>query len=226
MGPLRPGSPLRGAIPARDSLREHRAFLSPARPPPMNPPTAAQHLGPYYSIDFQPSPSYAVEWHRASKKRADASDYRYGCRYTEAGKKLPTDVDVNPGVNCSGKPLPTAAGGLQAKATTVPFLSRQPRCLALPLDRSNDLRLAPQRSDEDPGALGPGSYCLTGRGGAAHHSQAGRCTGAPGCRGTCRPWSGRGSCTQGTKTSISHGINRTHKFGPFSTATDSSLLRS
>ncbi len=122
----------------------------------------------------QPQKDYTVAWKNTSPAgRPDVRDYRYSSRLQDAVRTVPRDSEY-PGsqtlnqaaqVVCIAdaatvarrSPSPTRKPS-SPSGTTSSFRSKQDRLAQLPTSRLNDMRLSRSRSDEDPGALGPGTY--------------------------------------------------------------------
>ncbi len=197
----------------------------------------AGHLASYLPPDYKGVGSgKGLEccWYKSHDQRASVSDYRYNTRHSEQRKALPSDPSVDPvEIGMSGMPV-TVSAIVAARPTASPFLSKQPRFATLPKTQHNDVRLGMQRSDEDAGALGPGSYGpLVSVGGAQRSTyrlfnspgSPGRRTHSPSRRSSPQEltplYSTSSGMGGGRATSLS-GTARTAKFGPFNHMSDSS----
>ena len=89
---------------------------------------------------------------------ADALTLNPSVLRAESRKEIPSaPFDYENTLTTSGLPS-TLATAIAAKPSTASFQTRQARLVVLPRERHADVRLSAYRSDEDPGAHGPGTY--------------------------------------------------------------------
>ncbi|GAX72661.1 hypothetical protein CEUSTIGMA_g117.t1 [Chlamydomonas eustigma] len=231
VGPVRPDSPTRTNVPSRDPLRNNASFISPVRPELFKINAAAAHLTSYLNANFKGLGNRAPEWYKSTDKRASVSDYRYGTRFSELRKQLPSvPSDYEATIGVGGLPN-TVSSTVAAKPRAVPFMSKQPRFAVLPNLRHNDVRLGSYRNDEDPGGNGPGSYGpFLSIGAAKRPTYRLFNDGQPGSstyglsRKKLVPLYSAIRSVSGASTSFT-ATTRVQKFGPFDMFSDSTLTR-